>query len=77
MPGLLGSTTNNTNTQSWSSVSDANSWTSSDPLTPEVLSNAMRLLNGPTADTNTPEFAKPLAPLADWMQRADELLNGR
>ena len=26
-----------------------------------------------TADTNTPSFAKPLAPLTDWLKRASDL----
>jgi len=31
----------------------------------------------PTADPRTPKFAKPLAPLASWMKRADKLIEGR
>ena len=30
--------------------------------------------NQTTADPVVPEFAKPLAPLADWLKQADELL---
>jgi hypothetical protein len=34
------------------------------------------LANGPDADRKAPGFAKPKAPLADWMKRADELIGG-
>ncbi len=34
----------------------------------------MRGTTGPTADPSAPAFAKPLAPLGDWLKEVDEIL---